>query len=276
MSNFWMRTLTGALFLVIMIGGIIWRMESYLGLFILIAALGLWEFYRLMHESLSLSQRIAGLAFGLFLLAAASAKYFLASNPVLSPRTTSLLLLIFPSYLIFRLFRPGSLFGLFSPFLFGIFYVIFPFCLLILSFTHETGGTTVHRQQVILGYFMLIWSNDTFAYLTGRAFGKNKLFERISPKKTWEGFAGGVLCTIALAHFMAEWFGGLLNWQWMIMAAIVATTGTLGDLAESMLKRSLGVKDSGTILPGHGGILDRFDAVLLSAPFLFVFLEMIS
>jgi len=122
----------------------------------------------------------------------------------------------------------------------------------------------------------MLWANDTGAYLSGRSFGKHKLFERISPNKTWEGFIGGILLAVVIALNLEHYFGALSKWEWVTMAVIIGVFGTLGDLVESMLKRSLGVKDSGNILPGHGGLLDRFDGLLMAAPLVFFFLLMLS
>ena len=127
---------------------------------------------------------------------------------------------------------------------------------------------------IVLGFLLILWFNDTGAYFVGSLMGKHKLFERISPGKTWEGSAGGALFALLTAWGLSFVFHRLDVVQWLILALITIIAGTLGDLVESMLKRSLGIKDSGNILPGHGGMLDRFDAVLLSAPFVFVYLAL--
>ncbi len=134
----------------------------------------------------------------------------------------------------------------------------------------------LHEAQMTEGFFMpkvgamflLIWSNDTFAYLIGRMIGKTKLFERISPKKTWEGTLGGIFMTVLVGFLIGEFLPtNEPLWFWLGAAIIIAPCAILGDLYESMFKRSLKIKDSGSILPGHGGILDRFDAVFFSVPF---------
>jgi phosphatidate cytidylyltransferase len=117
--------------------------------------------------------------------------------------------------------------------------------------------------------FLLIWTNDSFAYFSGRAFGKHKLFERISPKKTWEGTFGGILFTLLLGFIIGSYINKGEVLFWMISALIIAPGAILGDLLESLFKRSLAVKDSGKILPGHGGVLDRFDAALFTIPFFY-------
>lgn len=157
--------------------------------------------------------------------------------------------------------------------LLGIIYIAFPFGLMIHFFDTIYLTGTMH-YGIALGYLLLLWLNDTGAYFVGSLVGKHKLFERISPGKTWEGSAGGALFALATAWGLSMLFIQLTTMHWLILAIIVVISGTIGDLVESMLKRSLGIKDSGNILPGHGGMLDRFDAVLISAPFVFVYLAL--
>lgn len=138
--------------------------------------------------------------------------------------------------------------------------------------------------EIIVAVFVLIWSNDTFAYLIGSKFGKHKLLERISPKKTIEGFVGGLLGAL-LAGFVI--FKVLENyspldaekyplWVWIVMAIIVAIFGTIGDLIQSKFKRQAGVKDSGIIMPGHGGLYDRLDSIIYASPFVYAFLLIVD
>ena len=119
----------------------------------------------------------------------------------------------------------------------------------------------------------ILWASDTGAYFAGTTFGKSKLFERISPKKSWEGFLGGAVLAILFAYGIAHYFTTLALWQWLTIGVIIIVGGTFGDLVESLLKRSIEIKDSGDSLPGHGGFLDRFDGLLISAPFIVAFLE---
>jgi phosphatidate cytidylyltransferase len=134
--------------------------------------------------------------------------------------------------------------------------------------------TIVYSPFIILGYFCIIWIYDTMAYLFGVSFGKHRLFERISPKKSWEGAIFGALFTISISYFFPYIFHILTWYNWMILAGIVIFSATMGDLVESMFKRSLDIKDSGNLIPGHGGILDRFDSVFLSAPIAYIYLQM--
>ncbi|GAI59219.1 unnamed protein product, partial [marine sediment metagenome] len=130
-------------------------------------------------------------------------------------------------------------------------------------------------EQILLGFFILFWVSDTAAYLFGVSFGKHRLFKRISPRKSWEGLLGGAFIALITAYLLSLYFKDLRLPDWIIIAFIVVIIGTFGDLVESMYKRSLGLKDSGRILPGHGGILDRFDGVLLASPIVFTYLQLI-
>ncbi len=134
----------------------------------------------------------------------------------------------------------------------------------------------VYNPHLLLGFFFLLWTNDTGAYLVGRSIGKHKLWERISPKKTWEGFFGGLILSIIIGYVISLYYPELNYILWIVMAALVSIFGTMGDLVESVFKRSIDAKDSGSILPGHGGILDRFDGVFLSTPFVLVLLQLVE
>jgi len=275
MNNFWTRSFTGAIFVLVMISGILWNIWSFIGLFGSIALLGLWEFYSLTEQKEKGSRKIPGLILAILLISASAGKYFFETRDVLSLPGIHLIILVFPIFLILKLFGKSTPFGAFSPTLFGILFIVLPFCYLILSYSYVSYYNSENNARIILGFFFLIWSNDTFAYMVGRAMGKTKLFERISPKKTWEGTIGGLVCTQGIAFLISIYFTELTPIHWSVMALIVSVFGTLGDLVESMLKRNLGVKDSGNILPGHGGILDRFDAVIISAPFVVTYLMLI-
>lgn len=131
-------------------------------------------------------------------------------------------------------------------------------------------------EYVLVGTFVLIWVNDSFAYLVGKNFGKHKLFERISPKKTIEGFIGGAVASIIAGYFIFIYIDLLFWWAWIVLAIIVSIFGTLGDLVQSKFKRKADVKDSGKIMPGHGGIFDRMDSMLFSSTFVFIFILLLD
>lgn len=276
-----MRALTGAVFVIVLVGSIIWRYESFALLFLLITVLGTWEFYGLAEKDGVQPQKIYGtITAGLMFVLVALEKWFVF--PYLFPFHWLVLPFIFLVF-IFELYRKKE-----KPFtnagytLLGIAYVALPFSLLISVPVIETDsdifGVTsrAYFGNIILGYFILMWTSDTGAYLCGRGFGKHKLFERVSPKKTWEGTIGGGLLCVGAACLLSFYFTELAPVHWIAVAIIIVVTGNLGDLAESLFKRSINIKDSGTILPGHGGILDRFDAVLISTPFVFTYLTLVK
>jgi phosphatidate cytidylyltransferase len=164
---------------------------------------------------------------------------------------------------------------------FSVLYTAVPISMFPFSAFSRTGlNSILHHTNIIfspgiiIGFFILIWANDTGAYLTGMSFGRRKLMERISPKKTWEGFIGGIIIASLIAWFLSDWLGVVDKIHWVAIALIVSVAGTYGDLIESMLKRSTGVKDSGSIMPGHGGFLDRFDSAIVSFPLVYLFISL--
>jgi phosphatidate cytidylyltransferase len=164
---------------------------------------------------------------------------------------------------------------------FSVLYTALPFSMFPFAAFSRTGldsilphSGIIFSPGIIIGFFILIWASDTGAYLAGMTFGRHKLMERISPKKTWEGFFGGMALAVLVAWFLSGWLGVVGNFQWAVIAVIISITGTYGDLVESMLKRNAGVKDSGSILPGHGGFLDRFDSAILSFPVVYLFISL--
>lgn len=152
----------------------------------------------------------------------------------------------------------------------GILYVAVPFSLLNLA---VFSVDAVYHFEILIGSLLILWASDTGAYFAGTKFGKTKLFERVSPKKSWEGFLGGAFAAIAVAFVLSQYFRVIEDWKWLVIAGIIIIAGTYGDLIESLFKRSIEIKDSGNGLPGHGGFLDRFDGLLLSAPFITAFLK---
>ena len=164
---------------------------------------------------------------------------------------------------------------------FSILYTAIPFSMFPFSAFMRTGLKSLLPHEgiifspgIIIGFFLLIWANDTGAYLTGISIGRHKLMERISPKKTWEGFFGGVIIAALVAWLLSDWLGVVNKIHWVFISLIISLAGTYGDLIESMLKRSIGVKDSGTIMPGHGGFLDRFDSAIISFPIVYLFISL--
>lgn len=160
-----------------------------------------------------------------------------------------------------------------STTLFGAIYTCIPFTLLVNTGVDAQGH---YAPWTIMGFFFIIWASDTGAYFAGRSFGKHKLAERLSPKKTVEGFVGGIIASALVAFLISHYNSTLGVNAWILCGIVLAIAGTAGDLFESMLKRQLGVKDSGNILPGHGGILDRFDSTYFAAPVYWMFIKLLG
>ncbi|MBQ6693653.1 MAG: phosphatidate cytidylyltransferase [Bacteroidaceae bacterium] len=171
--------------------------------------------------------------------------------------------------------KEGGALDNFAYFTLSQVYAALPFALLNILSSYGSTNNEHYSYVLPLAIFIFLWSNDTGAYCTGCTIGRHKMFERISPKKTWEGFAGGAVTAIIAGYVMSLFFDVLNTWQWMAMAAIVVVAGTLGDLIESCMKREMKIKDSGNILPGHGGILDRFDSCILAVPSVIIFLYLL-
>lgn len=262
------RAITGFFFIAVLIGSILIGPYTFVALFILIATGCLYEYFG-MTVSHPTNNRLI-----LFLS--------LISCLTLGTLIGLYCLAIIPFFMVWLFVIPTSLLFIIPLFLKdhpqpfssathtvgGLWYSAIPFFFFI-SIGFVKGYYTPYLP---LGFLVILWANDTGAYLAGKAFGKRKLFERISPNKTWEGFIGGLFLAFVIALNLPQYFGILNFWQWAIVGLLISTFGTLGDLVESMLKRQAGVKDSGKLLPGHGGLLDRFDGLLLAAPIVFLFL----
>ncbi len=269
MNNLAKRFATGLPGAFIMISAILWSETSFLLLLILMAVLCLLEFYRLCKDGGVQPQISIGLIFGLlpFLAPVLHSAFEIPVN--LLP-----LILILPSLIFIRELYTHSV----KPFtniaftFLGFIYITAPlFMFYLFAFQSSEPGEGTFAGGNIIGFFMILWASDIGAYFVGKYLGKHKFFERISPKKTWEGFIGGALMGLLAAYFVSKYVLSFTLVDWLITASIIIVTGALGDLVESLFKRSLNKKDSGNLLPGHGGILDRFDGLFISAPFVFVY-----
>ncbi|ROH95844.1 phosphatidate cytidylyltransferase [Chryseobacterium daecheongense] len=184
-------------------------------------------------------------------------------------RLNEILALALIAIAVVTLFKyPNELYYDSGKLIFTVIYVALPFSFALGLPKYSTYNQTFSLEVLFL--FILIWSSDTFAYLAGKFFGKHKMAPKISPKKTWEGYAGGVILTLVLSYFVEKYQPDLRG-NWMIVGFLVATFAPLGDLVESQLKRTFGVKDSGNIIPGHGGILDRLDSFIICAPVVYLY-----
>lgn len=246
----------------------------FAGIFLVISILGQWEFYSLFSSGGLSPQKTYGTVAGSLLylsvfLPVNLSGLFPSGDLSMIPVYTALLI-FFVSFIIEIFRKKNRPLENISVTVIGIIYITLPLSLLNLMNIYQTAH--VFRFPAFLtGYFAFTWIYDTGAYLYGKRFGKHKFFERISPKKTWEGTIAGTVLAILAACAIGFLTGEYLLADWACLALLVIVFGTFGDLAESLIKRSLNIKDSGNILPGHGGILDRFDTVFISAPFVFLY-----
>lgn len=271
MKELVVRTITGAFFVFLVLGSIWLHPGAFGALFLVVALLGQKEYYAMMTGNMPGPLRNIGLVSG-FLVYGLVALHALGVVPLIG--LVALLPLLFLPYLV-ELFSESQ-----TPFINaavtmgGIIYVVLPLALLNYFFY---PFLQLQPTPILLsGFFLILWMNDTGAYLVGSQIGRNRLFERVSPKKSWEGSVGGAVVSLLAAYVVYSVWGLLDLQNWIIIALLIIIFGSLGDLVESRLKRSVDVKDSGSILPGHGGILDRFDAVLLASPMVFVYLIIIN
>ena len=278
LKNFFTRTVSGIVLFAIVLGAIMWSKWSFGVLLLAIIIGGEREFYRLATKAGYAPQKVLGYLAGatIFVIAFACMLFLIsdkaATGGLLSMTVILILyiMLLLPMLFVCELFRKSSTpIANIGTTLMGIVYVALPMSLML--FIPILIGKGEWNPLAALFYIFIIWANDVFAYLFGITLGKHRLFERISPKKSWEGFVGGLLGAMAMGYVAAVFTDGNPI-EWIGMALIAAVTGVLGDLVESLFKRSVDVKDSGSILPGHGGWLDRFDALLLSVPFVFLYL----
>jgi phosphatidate cytidylyltransferase len=265
-SNFLQRTLTGFLFVAAVVVCTLWSEFSFFFLLFVVNFLCLLEFYELVLPDKSWIEKYLGIIAGSIIYV----MFSMIFSANLSIAWYYHLIPVFLTIFIIKLFEKSH--NEFSTLAFqvlGLMYITLPIVMLTKmgffnSFDYSAG--------LPMGFFLLLWTSDTGAYLAGRSFGKHKLFERVSPKKTWEGSFGGLILTLAVAYGISFLFDDVNTIDWLIIGALIVVFGTFGDLFESLLKRNLHIKDSGKILPGHGGVLDRFDGLFLAVPAVFFYL----
>lgn len=267
------RTVSGAVVAAVVVGSLFWSRYSFSALLAVIAGGALWEFYSIGERAGTKPQKYPGIIIGVLAV---------LSYGLIQPFSTqygyywkiAVLILAFVVFII-ELYRnkENPLLNI-AVTLMGLVYIAVPLGLFnYINFL--TWGP--YSRFYLLGFIVLIWANDVGAYLVGVAFGRRKLFERISPKKSWEGFFGGLLIAcgtgVLIQWAMGKYFFNDISFSlyWVGLAIVVVISGVFGDLVESMLKRSVLLKDSGDVIPGHGGFLDRFDALIFSVPFVYLY-----
>lgn len=277
-SNFIQRAITGVIFVGVLIGCILGGPISFSLLFALITALTIHEFGTIVSKQpdVEINKPICMLAGVFSFFGFAYLGVMPGQSEILIPYLFLLIyLLVSELYL-----KKKNPLNNWAYTMMSQVYIALSFSMLNVLAYHSVGGTSPYQIQynpiLPLSIFIFTWINDTGAYCTGMLFGKHRLFERISPKKSWEGSIGGGVFSIIAAILMAHFFPFMSIGVWIGLALTVVVFGTWGDLTESLLKRTLGIKDSGNILPGHGGMLDRFDSTLMAVPAAVVYLYVIS
>ena len=278
-KNLIIRAITGAVFVAIMVVGISFRPDVMILLFAAITGLTIWEFTGLVNQS-------ENVAVNRFISTAAGIYFFLAVAGYcsgLTPSAAFVPYLLTVVYLLVSALYPKQTNPInnWAYTMLSQMYIALPFSMInVLAFRSTPDGNVTFEWLLPLSLFIFLWTNDTGAYCSGSLLGRHKLFPRISPGKSWEGSIGGavfVMIAAAIIYFLNVGqtdglVAGMPLWQWLGLGLVVVVFGTWGDLVESLFKRTLGIKDSGNILPGHGGMLDRFDSSLMAIPAAVVYL----
>ncbi len=272
-NNLTQRLITAFVGAAVIISCILFSEWTYFAIFFAICLMTLIEFYNLSGLDGMVPQKTFGTICGMVIF---SLSFFIEKGDL----SYRYYFLIFPLVSVVYLIKLYKKFER-KPFtniaymILGLFYVATPFTLLNIAVFENN----IYDYQIIFGCLFILWATDTGAYFAGTFFGRRKLFERISPKKSWEGFVGGALLALGFAYGLPHFYNAIghactiHSWQWLVIGIIIIVGGAFGDLIESLLKRSMEIKDSGESLPGHGGFLDRFDGLLISAPYIVAFLE---
>jgi phosphatidate cytidylyltransferase len=276
MSEIWKRAIFGSLYVIVLLACTYLSPYSLIGLFFILTILGTKELIQIIQKSDIEIQTINAyllsiLTFSVFVL---SNRYF---NYTKLPYLVVIYALIISVIELYRNKSKGMI--VLASTLFPAFFIGFAFaCLVNIDLNGNVEKRTIYQPITLIAIYILIWVNDTFAYLTGRLFGKHKLMESISPKKTWEGFIGGALFSAIAAFSLSYLKTHNIEYSlyYGLIAIVISIGATYGDLVESMAKRSVGIKDSGNVIPGHGGILDRLDSLLFVGPLVYAVLEILN
>lgn len=268
MSNLVVRSITGVIFLAVVIGSIVFSEYSFFLLIELILLGAMYEFYTLAQKKGFNPQKIYGMVIGAGIFAA---NYFFVNDYISSLVFLAFIPIVLSIFIIELYRKSDHVFVDIGFTILGVLYIAIP--LSLSNYIVFFKGS--YHWQLLLGFFFLTWSFDTLAYIFGISFGKHRLFERISPKKSWEGFIGGAISSVGVAYIISLFFKDLSFIQWATASVIISTFGTYGDLVESSFKRNIDEKDSGSLLPGHGGLMDRFDAVFFTLPLFYLYLQII-
>ncbi len=269
MNNFWKRLITGVVFLVVLISGIMINQWTFAVIFAAIDVLALGEFYNACRQKGYQPLAVYSTAVALISFAIS----FMSAANIIGRQSLLLIVpMLVPIYIVILFSHRSNPVASIATTLYGLVYIGLPFAL-VSPIAFHTGS---YQSILVLGMFVIIWINDTCAYCVGKLIGRHHMFERISPKKTWEGLIGGASIAIAGSYVLAHLSNVLTPQQWAVSAAIIVVFGTLGDLTESQFKRTIGIKDSSNLLPGHGGFLDRFDSIILAIPVIFTYLQLFT
>ena len=276
MKKLLVRIATGAAFAITLLACILYGKASFGVLFLLVTLLSVNEFCSIIkkYKNTTFSTWLAVLGGGYLFIAT----FMLFHGVRINPMTIYSPYIAVMAYMFIRqLFDTESKpLDNYAYFTLSQVYVAAPLALLNVLATGGAEPGNTYSWLLPITIFFFIWCNDTGAFFVGCSIGRHKMFERISPKKTWEGFIGGATVAIAAGVVMSRFFDIMNIWQWMGLAAVVVAAGTLGDLVESSMKREMQIKDSSNLLPGHGGILDRFDSTLLAIPCVLIYLNLIG
>ncbi len=258
------RSITGVIYVVLLLGSVFLSTDAFDFLFMAFGLACLYEFKRIV--------RLKGYYIFVAYLTLWWTFIYLVQGDAAITILMLLTLVVDVALLMFLFSKRPKKFSDFQKFVIAVFYIGGGFIFLTMIPYKENN----FAQFLIMGIFILIWVNDTFAYLVGRTLGRTKLYPSVSPKKTIEGSLGGLIFALACAYIMSCYESQLSLTEWMILATVIVIAGSLGDLLESKFKRMAGVKDSGAILPGHGGIWDRLDSLVFAAPFAYLVLNLFS